>query len=153
MYQHIIKVRLARPVNQRGQHARHANGQPCGLRRVMDQVVALAFMLPNEISKTCNRILYMYRTVSSKLKVNIYVLRCCYSWFYQIRTIFASSDPYTKQDFGHPGSGSGYFNFLVKKHCCGYGIWCLFDPRIRNTEKNYHTNLFIMFSEYFMTLS
>jgi len=59
MYQHIIKVGLARPVNQRGRHARHANGQPCGLRRVMDQVVALAFMPPNEISKTCNRILYI----------------------------------------------------------------------------------------------
>jgi hypothetical protein len=26
----------------------------------MDQVVALAFMPPNEISKICNRILYMY---------------------------------------------------------------------------------------------
>jgi hypothetical protein len=51
---------LARQVNQRGRHARHANGQPCALRRVMDKVIALAFMPPNEISKTCNRILYMY---------------------------------------------------------------------------------------------
>jgi hypothetical protein len=66
IYPHIIKVGLAKPVNQRGRHARHTNGQPCGLRRVMDKVVALAFMPPNEISK--NLEMQSYLTFINNLK-------------------------------------------------------------------------------------
>ena len=45
-------------------------------------------------------------TVSSKLKVNIYALRCCYSWF-QIRIILLVRVQILNKIFGHPESGSG----------------------------------------------